>query len=122
MYDIVAIRDALESWRKNDAALEESLRTSPALAEVQPMSAALTEVSTIGLEALDVLTKSDAAPGAEWLQPRIKRLEAAREPHGQTELMVVDPVLELVCAAAVPASLSEPGCQPKQDSMAGGEH
>ena len=121
-FDIASIRGALESWQKNDAALEETLRASPALAEIQTMSAALTEVSTIGLEALDLLTKSDAAPGAEWLRPRIKRLEAAREPHGQTELMVVDPVLELVCAAALPASLTEPGCQPKQEAMAGGEH
>ena len=86
------------------------------------MSAALTEVSTIGLEALDSLQKSDVAPGAEWLRPRIERLEAAREPHGQTELMIVDPVLELVCAAALPASLTEPGCQPKQEAIAGGEH
>jgi len=86
------------------------------------MSATLTEVSAIGLDALDLLTKSDAAPGAEWLQPRIERLEAARKPHGQTELMVVDPVLELVCAAALPASLKEPGCQPKQEAMAVGEH
>jgi hexosaminidase len=121
-FEIVAIRGALESWQKNDAALEESLRTSSALAEIQPMSAALTEVSTIGLEALDSLRKSDVAPGAEWLRPRIERLEAAREPRGQTELMIVDPVLELVCAAASPASLTEPGCQPKQEAMAGGEH
>ncbi len=121
-FDIASIRGDLESWQKNDAALKETLRTSPALAEIKPMSAALTEVSTIGLEALDLLTESDAAPGAEWLQPRIERLEAAREPHGQTELMVVEPVLELVCAAALPASLTEPGCQPKQEAMAGGEH
>lgn len=121
-FDIASIRGALESWQKNDAALEETLGTSPALAEIQPMSATLTEVSAIGLDALDLLTKSDAAPGAEWLQPRIERLEAARKPHGQTELMVVDPVLELVCAAALPASLKEPGCQPKQEAMAVGEH
>jgi hexosaminidase len=121
-FDIASIRGALESWQKNDAALEKALRTSPALADMEPMSAALTEVSAIGLEALDLLTKSDVASGTEWLQPRIERLEAAREPHGQTELMIVDPVLELVCAAALPASLNEPGCQPKQEAMAGGEH
>jgi len=36
--------------------------------------------------------------------------------------MVVEPVFDLVCAAALPASLTEPGCQPKQEAMAGGEH
>jgi hypothetical protein len=121
-FDIASIRGALESWQKNGAALEKALRTSPALPDIETISAALTEVSTFGLEALDHLTESDAAPGAEWLRPRIERLEAAREPHGQTELMVVDAVLELVCAAALPASLTESGCQPKQEAMAEGEH
>ncbi len=120
--DIAAIRVALESWQANDAAIEEILRTSPALAEVKPMSAALTEVSTIGLEALGHLTSTDVARDADWLRPRIERLEAAREPHGQTELMIVGPVLGLVCAAALPASRTEPVCQPEEEAMAGGEH
>jgi len=117
------IRKALESWRLNDAALRQLLETSPALAEMKPMAAALAEVSAIGLEALDSLMGSDvAAPGADWLRPRIERLEAAREPHGQTELMIVDPVRELACAAARPASLDEPRCRPQQEAMEGGEH
>ncbi len=120
--DIASVRGALESWQANDTAIEEILRTSPALAEVKPMSAALTEVSTIGLEALGYLTSTDVARDADWLRPRIERLEAAREPHGQTELMIVDPVTVLVCAAAFPASLTEPGCQPEEEAMTGGEH
>jgi hexosaminidase len=120
--DIAAIRSALESWQANDAAIEEILGTSPALAEMKPISAALTEVSTIGLEALDYLTLSDLDRDADWLRSRIERLEVAREPHGQTELMIVGPVTELVCAAAFLASFTEPGCQPEQETVASGEH
>ena len=118
--NIESIRGALESWQENGPGLEETLRTAPALVEMQPMSAVLTEVSNIGLEALDSLTLSDVAPGADWLRPRIERLEAAREPHGQTELIIIDPVLELVCAAAFPASFTEPGCQSEHDAADGG--
>jgi hexosaminidase len=105
-----AIRRQLETWRENHAALQETFRTSPALAEIVPMSAALAEVSTIGLEALELLDGPDQAP-EPWLRQRLERLEEARASHGQTELMIVEPVRALVCAAAGPAAAQAEGCQ-----------
>jgi hexosaminidase len=119
--DLGAVRLALVSWRDNHAALEETLRTSPALADIEPMSIALAGVSTIGLEALD-LAASGSSANKEWLDLRLESLSATRESHGQTELMIVDPVVDLVCAVSLPASLTAEGCQEKEEASVGGEH
>jgi len=111
--DLGAVRLALVLWRDNHAALKETLRTSPALADIEPMSIALAGVSTIGLEALDLATEGSLA-NKEWLDLRLDDLHKAREPHGQTELMIVDPVLDLVCAVSLPSSLTAEGCQEKE--------
>jgi len=119
--DLEAVQTALVSWRGNHAALEETLRTSPALADIEPMSIALAGVSTIGLEGLDLAAAGSSA-NKEWLDLRLDDLTAARESHGQTELMIVDPVLDLVCAVSLPASLTAEGCQEKKEASVGGEH
>ena len=78
------------------------------------MSVALAEVSTIGLEALDLATEGAAAK-RDWLDLRLDSLNAARESHGQTELVIIDPVVDLVCAVSLPASLTAEGCR-EQDA------
>ncbi len=119
--DLGTVQSALVSWRDNHVALEETLRTSPALADIEPMSIALAEVSTIGLEALDLAAAGTAAK-RDWLDLRLDGLRLARESHGQTELMIIDPVVDLVCAVALPASLTAEGCQKKEEAAVGGEH
>jgi len=111
--DLGAVETALVAWRDNHAALEETLRTSPALADIVPMSIALTEVSNIGLEALDLAAAGNSA-NKEWLDLRLESLNASRESHGQTELVMIDPVVDLVCAVALPASVTAEGCQEKE--------
>jgi hexosaminidase len=108
--DVAAIRQSLMEWEANATELSDILKNSPGLAEVAPMSMALTQISKIGLEALDSLMLSDVAPGIEWLAPRIERLEAARQPWGQMELMIVDPVRDLLCAVTWPASATVDAC------------
>jgi hexosaminidase len=108
--DLEVARSFLTMWRDNHAVLEETLRTSPALADIEPMSVALTGVATIGLDAIEAAS-SDAGANREWLDSRLERLNAARESHGQTELVIIDPVVDLVCAATLPESLTAEGCQ-----------
>jgi hexosaminidase len=107
------VRSALVTWRDNHAALEETLRTSPALADIAPMSVALAEVSIIALEALDRATARTAAT-RDWLDLRLEGLNAARESHGQTELVIIDPVVDLVCAVSLPASVTAEGCRAQE--------
>jgi hexosaminidase len=119
--DLEKVQMDLIRWSDNHAALEETIRTSPALADIEAMSLTLAEVSTIGLEALDVAISNTAAT-RDWLEPRLASLGAARESHGQTELMIVDPVVDLVCAVSLPASLTVEGCQEKEEAPAGTVH
>ena len=115
--DLTAVHTSLISWRDNHRELEDSLRTSPALEEIEPMSIALAEVSTIGLEALDFGTSGTSAT-REWLDVRLDALRMAGESHGQTELVVIVPVVDLVCAVSQPESLTVEGCQEKEEAAA----
>jgi len=115
--DVDAARSALLLWRDNHAAAVPTLRTSPGLAEMEPLSRALAETATIGLEALELASANRTAPGG-WLAPRLERLAAAREPVGEAELMVVDPVVALACFAAGDEGAAAEGCRPAADSEA----
>jgi hexosaminidase len=119
--DLEEVRAALVTWSDNHAVLEETIRTSPALADIEAMSLALAEVATIGLEALD-LANADTSADREWLDLKLERLRTARESHGQTELVMIDPVVDLVCKVSLPASMTAEGCLKKKAAAVGGEH
>jgi hexosaminidase len=119
--DLERVQSALVKWSENHAVLKETIRTSPALAEIEAMSLTLAQVSNIGLEALD-LAVEDSAANRDWLDLRLESLNAARESHGQTEIVIVDPVIDLVCAVALPANLTADGCQGEEKAPARGEH
>jgi hexosaminidase len=110
---------SLELWQTNHADLVETLESSPPLVEYVSLSHDLSDVSMIGLEALEVAVSGNT-DSEDWLLTRLERLEAAREPRGEGELMIADPVLDLVCAAAGPAALEAPGCQPEETGHSGG--
>jgi hexosaminidase len=119
--DVDAAMSALLLWRANHATVEPTLRASPALTEMLPMSQNLRDVAVIGLEALRV-GSSDAKPGADWLDPHLRRLQEARKPEGQTELAIVDPIVDLVCTVALPTSLTAEGCREEEGAPAAEEH
>ena len=118
--DLEAVRTALITWSDNHALLEEIIRTSPALADIEAMSIALAGVAGIGSEALDLAVAGTVAK-RDWLDLRLGQLDEARGSHGQTELVVIDPVVDLVCAAALPASMTAKPCQKKEKAAVGGE-
>jgi hexosaminidase len=119
--DRTAVRRSLEIWRDNHAAVAATLTGSPGLTEILPMSAALAEVSVIGLEALAVAeTGKDIT--RDWFEDRLAQLEAARESHGQTELVVVDPVVSLVCVAAGRLAARAEECRPADDAPTAAGH
>jgi hexosaminidase len=111
-------RSSLQLWQANHADLVETLESSPPLTESVSLSLDLSDVSAIDLEALRIAGSGDVPPDG-WIAPRLERLEAAREPRGEAELMIVDPVRDLVCAAG-PAALETPGCEPEETGHSGG--
>jgi hexosaminidase len=119
--DVDAARASLELWRDNHAAVTPTLRSSPGLVEMEPLSAALAEAATIGLEALELAASQRTAPSG-WLAPRLERLAAAREPVGEAELMVVDPVVSVVCFAAGDEGAAAEGCKRPAEGAAAEAH
>ena len=116
-----AVRTDLVRWRDNHEALLPQLEASSGLAEMIPMSASLSEVARIGLDALTVIDTKKAVTGA-WLDDRLARLEAAREGYGQTELVIIDPIVRLVCAAAGPLAEDADGCRAEEEAQPSSDH
>jgi hexosaminidase len=111
--DLEKVRSALVTWSDNHAELEKTIQTSPALADIEAMSINLARVSSVGLEALD-LGIAETAEDRDWLDSKLDSLNAAREFYGQTELVIIDPVVDLVCAVSLPASLTTEGCREQE--------
>jgi len=89
----------LTRWRDNDAKLEPALKNSDITAELIPVSQTLSQVSTIGLRALDDLQKHHPAEASNT-QSDLETLKAAEKPQAVLRDMIVAPVEKLVQAAA----------------------
>ena len=92
-------KDQLTLWRDSDAKLQPSLRRSDITAELAPLSQSLSQVSAIGLRALDDLQNRRVAD-ASTTQSDIQTLKAAEKPQAVLRNMAVAPVEMLVQAAA----------------------
>jgi hexosaminidase len=92
-------KEWLTLWRDNDAELQPSLKNSDITAELVPLSQSLSQVSTIGLRALDDLQKHHVAE-AVTTQSDSQTLKTAEKPQAVLRDMVVTPVETLVQAAA----------------------
>jgi hexosaminidase len=94
-----AIQSWLTLWQTNHQALLPIIKSSPVLAEIEPLSQDLAEIAGIGLEALAMLEKNQSA-SASWKDDKFEVLKRAKEPRGQAELMVVTAIEKLVAAAS----------------------
>lgn len=92
------VRAWLELWRDNHQALLPIIAASPIVAEIESLSKDLSEIAAIGLEALTLLETGQRA-SEEWKKRNLEILQKAKEPRGQTELMVVSAIEKLVNAA-----------------------
>lgn len=119
--DAAVVRADLERWRDNHEAFEATAADASGLAEMLPISIALAEVSAIGLDAVAVLETGKMVIDS-WLSDRLELLEASRESHGQTELVIVDPVVRLVCAASGDLAADAEGCRPPEPAPTASEH
>ena len=77
----------LKSWIENHKLIEELARKSPVLQEVVPLSAALADLSSLGIEALDRL-KSGKPADRRFLEKAQKTLEVSKKPQAECELAV----------------------------------
>lgn len=94
-----AAKEWLTLWRDNDAKLQPSLKYSDITAELAPLSQSLSQVSAIGLRALDDL-QNHRVSDASTTQNDTQTLKVAEKPQAVLRNMVVAPVETLVRAAA----------------------
>ncbi|WP_263452126.1 beta-N-acetylhexosaminidase [Hyalangium gracile] len=87
-------------WREFHPELRQLLDNSPALHEARPLADALLLMAQTGLEALASL-ESGTTPRPGWREEALQRLNEAARPHGQVELATLQPLRELVLAAAL---------------------
>ena len=92
-------REWLVRWQNNDAALQPVEAQSFLLKEVVPLSHNLSQVSAIGLQALDSLQRGDR-PGKEMVTTQLSTLQSAEQQRAQLLLMIVPSVRKLVEASA----------------------
>jgi hexosaminidase len=89
-----AIAATFRSWQASPE-LMELLSSSPLLAEALPRAQQLTELGTLGLEALNYLSSGvPAAPG--WKAQKLAILDDAEKPVALTRFTVLKPLRDLV--------------------------
>src|SRR5207244_236901 len=72
---------------------------TPLLAEAEPLVKDLGDICDIGLEAFDYF-RNGKIPSTEWRDAKLARLAEAAKPKAAVELMIVQPIKELVIATA----------------------
>ena len=91
-------KDCLTRWKENDAKLQPTLKNSEITAELAPLSQTVSQVSAIGLRAIDDLQNHHEAD-ASATQNDMQTLKAAEKPQAVLRDMIVAPVEALVQAA-----------------------
>jgi hexosaminidase len=84
--EIVSI---MNNWKDNYPKLYETIHTSPALKEMEPMALNLKLLAEAGLDAVSFINKNQK-PETDWLNEKTKLLDAAKKSYGQCELSVID--------------------------------
>jgi hexosaminidase len=88
----------LTLWKENHVQLTAIIARVPALREIASMSEDLSTAAGLGIAALEHITRGTRAD-ASWDREAMTILERAKEPRGQTELMILPGIEALVAAA-----------------------
>jgi len=96
----LAIAKQLLVWKNNHQQLLLIAEHSPILKEALPLSENLSLIAAAGLEAIEYIRQKNKA-NVYWLRERLLLIEKAKQQSGRCELQVVNPVEQLLRAAAV---------------------
>ena len=89
----------LIQWRDARPALDAIIAQSPVLRDAEPLAQDMSDLGTVGLEALSYL-RAGAAPPSGWREARLATIEQAAKPKAALEFAVIPSVKKLVVAAA----------------------
>ncbi len=80
------------------------MEKSPALSEAKPLAKDLSDIGTVGLEAMSYLS-AGIAPTQQWRDARLATLDQAAKPKAALEFATISSVKQLVIGAAELAQL-----------------
>jgi hexosaminidase len=93
------LSNTLMNWHEASLNLQPAIDRSPALEEARPLTKTLSDLGTIGREALAYL-EAGVAPTTQWRDERLAKLEDAAKPKAALEFVVISSIKKLVIAAA----------------------
>jgi hexosaminidase len=100
------IKSILIEWRDVRPTLDSMIDRAPVLREAEQLPGDLSDIGTIGLEALSYIS-SDITPPEQWREAKMARLEKAATPKAEVEFAVISPVRQLVILAAELTNLKQ---------------
>jgi hexosaminidase len=89
----------LTLWKNNHTAFQQTVKKSPVLKDIEPLSKHLSDVAQIGLQGLEYISTRKTPPST-WIESSNKLLEEAKKPLAKCELRVVEGIEKLVSQAA----------------------
>lgn len=98
--DRAQIRIWLTRWRENDALLRPTIEKSDLLKEDAPVSATLSRLGTIGIQALDYLDRNER-PADTWIIQQRSYLETLKKPLAELRLAIAPSIEKLVNLTAL---------------------
>lgn len=93
--DLAFIEESLDRWFRNRPYLDPVLEANPILHEVRPLAKNLAVLAFVGQQAVQYLKNQEQAPEA-WRLFALEICKQAEEPFGETELMIVSGIKELI--------------------------
>lgn len=96
---LTELKTDLQLWAENHKKMNHLMEASPILREIDTLSQNLAEISLIGLEAINKIERQTPAD-LEWKNTSQAKLEKAKLPYGQTEIMILPAIEKLIIKAA----------------------
>ncbi len=93
--DLDYIKQQCELWYKNHQNLSLVLDSKPILHEIKPLAENLKTIAFIGMQAVEYIRNDKVAP-EQWKVYSLEKCKEASKPYGETELMIVSGISELV--------------------------
>jgi hexosaminidase len=90
----------LLKWKGSASLVLKLANTSPALADAAPLAYQLNDASSLGLDAINYIKRSQPA-SATWKAKALKRLKLDSEIHGSVQLAIIGSISKLVNAVTI---------------------
>ncbi len=90
-----SLKMRFSEWESNHARLLPIIKESPVLKEIESMSEDLSKTASIGLQALKAVG-AGRSRGKNWFETNAKIIEKAKQPRGETELMILKGIEKLM--------------------------